>query len=142
MTGATLVYDDDCGFCTWWARLVERRSDVPLVGFSELEAHPDLRARLPEDYEECSHLVTDEDVYSCGASIEEAIVRARVCGLDLAGSVGFLRHFRDYNRLREGTYRWVAEHRGLLGKVFRATPPARARREEEDGGTEADDDED
>ena len=130
MADATLVFDDDCGFCTWWARFIEARSDVPLVGFSELEQHPALRARLPEEYEDCSHLVTDEEVYSCGASIEEALVRSEICqGLDLSGPVGFLRHFEDYNRAREAGYRWVAEHRGLLGHVFSSTPAA-----EEDAG--------
>jgi len=135
MPEATLVYDDDCGFCTWWAEFVEARSDIPLVGFSELDEHPDLRARLPEDYERCSHLVTDEDVYSCGASIEEALVRSEICqGLDLSGPVGFFRTFQDYNRAREAGYRWVAEHRDLLGHVFKAVPAAR--RGEEEGESE------
>jgi len=141
MTGAILVYDDDCGFCTWWANWIEARSDVPLVGFSELEdgsgTYDDLRARLPDDYEDCAHLVTDGAVYSCGASIEEALVRAGPAG-PLVEPIRFLRHFRDYNRLRESTYRWVAEHRGLLGHVFRAEPPARAGDDGEDD--EADDD--
>ena len=134
MPGATLVYDDDCGFCTWWANWIEARSDLRLVGFSALEGDgsggpddpADLRSRLPENYESCSHLVTDDDVYSCGASIEEAIARSEVCrGLDLSGLVGFLRHFRDYNRARESGYRWVADHRGLLGRVLSADSVSR-----------------
>jgi predicted DCC family thiol-disulfide oxidoreductase YuxK len=44
--GSILVFDDDCGFCTWWAEFVAARSDVRLVGFSELD--PDLRALLPD----------------------------------------------------------------------------------------------
>ncbi len=27
-----LVYDDDCGFCTWWADFIEDRSDLESLG--------------------------------------------------------------------------------------------------------------
>jgi len=130
MTDPTLVYDDDCGFCTWWADFFAERSDIPLVGFSELGDYPELRDRLPEDYEECSHLVTDDAVYSCGASIEEALLRSDTVG-PLAGPIDFLRHFTDYNRLREQVYRFVAGYRDLWGKVLSKTPPAR--RDDADG---------
>lgn len=48
MTNPTLVYDDDCGFCTWSAEFIARRSELRLIGFSELT--PDQRGRLPENY--------------------------------------------------------------------------------------------
>lgn len=118
------MYDDDCGFCTWWARYVAARSDVELVGYSELDEDGELRARLPADFERCSHLVTDDAVYSCGASIEEALLRTDL-GAPLAGTIGFLRHFPDYNRLREAGYRFVADRRGFWGRLLSATPPAR-----------------
>ena len=57
MSDALLVYDDDCGFCTWWAEFLEARSDVPTIGFSDLD--PGLRNTLPDDYDRCAHLVTD-----------------------------------------------------------------------------------
>ena len=123
MPTPALVYDDDCGFCTWWADFFDDRSAVPIVGFSELDANPELRERLPEDYEECSHLVTEAAVYSCGASIEEAFLRS--VGGGFAGVVGFLRHFPGYNRLRERAYRFVADRRDLWGRVLSSTPPAR-----------------
>jgi len=122
MTEATLVYDDDCGFCTWWAEFVDERSDVPIVGFTELT--PELRDRLPEDYEDCAHLVTDEEVYSCGAAMEEAIVRSDVPE-ELVDAIEFGRQFEDYGRLREGVYRLIANNRSLAGKVMSKTPPAR-----------------
>ncbi|WP_265108960.1 DUF393 domain-containing protein [Halosolutus halophilus] len=121
MIEPTLVYDDDCGFCTWWAEYVDDRTDVRIVGFSDLT--PELREHLPEYYEECAHLVTDERVYSCGASIEEALRR-----YDSGGPVGdtieFLRNFEDYRRLREGAYRLVADNRDLFGRVLSRTPAA------------------
>jgi predicted DCC family thiol-disulfide oxidoreductase YuxK len=110
----TLVYDDDCGFCTWWAELFADRTGFRTVGFSDLP--PDLRDRLPEDYEACSHLVTDETVYSCGASVEEAVARSDLVP-EARSTVDFLRAFDDYERLRERAYRWVADNRDLLGFV-------------------------
>jgi predicted DCC family thiol-disulfide oxidoreductase YuxK len=117
----TLVYDDDCGFCTWWADFVADRSEVRAVGFSELG--PDLRERLPDDYEECAHLVTDDAVYSCGESIEQALVRTEL-GEDARPLVSLLRQFEDYGRVRERAYRWVADNRSTFGALFSKTPPA------------------
>ncbi|MFC4542705.1 DCC1-like thiol-disulfide oxidoreductase family protein [Halosolutus amylolyticus] len=127
MPEPTLVYDDDCGFCTWWAEYVDELSDLRVVGFSDLT--PDLRDRLPEYYEECAHLVTDDRVYSCGASIEEALRRVDRGG-PVDDAVDFLRHFEDYRRFREGAYRFVADNRDLFGKVLSRTPPARRSRDE------------
>ena len=132
MSDATLVYDDDCGFCTWWAELLEERSEIPIVGFSEIT--PELRERLPEDYEDCSHLVTDDEVYSCGASIEEAFARADA-GPDLREAVDFLRSFEDYGQIRERAYQIVANNRDLAGKVVSKTPPSR--RGTDDDGAES-----
>jgi predicted DCC family thiol-disulfide oxidoreductase YuxK len=119
---ATLVYDDDCGFCTWWADYFDERTALRIVGFSDLT--DELRARLPDDYEDCSHLVTDDAVYSCGASIEEALTRTDVGG-PVDDVVEFLRQFEDYERFRERGYRWVADNRDRWGRYLSKTPPAR-----------------
>ncbi|WP_115863009.1 DCC1-like thiol-disulfide oxidoreductase family protein [Halorussus litoreus] len=121
-TPPTLVFDDDCGFCTWWADFFEERSDLRIVGFSELT--PELRERLPDDYEECSHLLADGEVYSCGQSLEQAFVRSDL-GEEFRPVVGFLRNFKEYEDVREGVYRWVAQNRGDLGFVMSKTPRAR-----------------
>ncbi len=122
MTEPTLVFDDDCGFCTWWAEYFDERSAVRIVGYTDLT--PELRDRLPEDYDSCSHFVTDDAVYSCGASIEEATRRV---DLDLPADevVTFLRHFEDYERLREAGYQLVADNRDIFGRVVSRTPPVR-----------------
>jgi predicted DCC family thiol-disulfide oxidoreductase YuxK len=122
MSDATLVYDDDCGFCTWWADFFERRSDLEIVGFSELTG--DQRERLPDDYEECSHLLADGEVYSCGESLEQALLRSDVSD-DLSSLVRFLRNFEEYPDLRETVYRQVADRRSELGIVVSKTPRAR-----------------
>ncbi|WP_267643343.1 DCC1-like thiol-disulfide oxidoreductase family protein [Haloarchaeobius amylolyticus] len=122
MSEPVFVYDDDCGFCTWWAERFAAHAAVRIVGFSELR--PALRDRLPEDYEECSHLVTDERVYSCGEGIEEALLRTD------PGRVGrpvveSLRGFGPYREFREWSYRRGADNRALWGKLVSKTPPAR-----------------
>ena len=124
MRDQILVYDDDCGFCTWWADLFDRRTDLTVVGFSDLDAHEGLRERLPADYDSCSHLVTDDTVYSCGASIEQALLRTEPGEL-LVPLVTFLRTFDDYDRFRERAYRRVADNRDAWGKIVSKTPPAR-----------------
>lgn len=120
----TLVFDDDCGFCTWWAEFLAERGEFDLVGFSELDDHPDLRVRVPDDYEDCSHFVTEDAVYSCGASIEAAFLRTDL-GEPVRSPAEFLGAFSEYQRLREGVYDWVADNRALLGRVVSKTPPAR-----------------
>lgn len=120
MSRDTFVYDDDCGFCTWWADFFARRTDLEPVGFEDLTAEH-LEA-LPDDYEACSHLLTDDAVYSCGAAIEQSLARA-----DLPPGSGdlvrFLRQFEDYERFRERLYREVADRRGLWGQFVSKDRP-------------------
>jgi predicted DCC family thiol-disulfide oxidoreductase YuxK len=123
MSDATLVYDDDCGFCTWWAELLGNSGEFRIVGFSDIS--PALSDRLPATYEECAHLVTDDAVYSCGASIEEAFVRSEF-GADARPVVDFLRNFEEYERARERAYSWVADRRDVLGTITSKEPPARS----------------
>jgi len=124
MDTPTLVFDDDCGFCTYWVEFVAERSDVAIVGFSELSE--ELRDRLPADYEECAHLLVDDEIYSCGAAMEEAFLRTGKGG-PLADVARFGRGFDEYDQLRETAYRWVADNRGTLGKFVSRPPPARDR---------------
>ncbi|MFA9425760.1 DUF393 domain-containing protein [Natronorubrum sp. A-ect3] len=132
MIEPTLVYDDDCGFCTWWADYVDRHGELRLVGFSDLSAEPELRERLPTHYEQCSHLVTDDAVYSCGASIEEAL-RRTTTNSTVRDVIEFGRHFEEYEHVREWAYRQVADNRETWGQLVSKTPPAR--RESDDSGS-------
>lgn len=116
-----LVYDDECGFCTWWTEWVAVRADLAVVGFSELS--PELRERLPEAYEDGSHLVTDGEIHSFGASMEEAFLYTPAGAL-LRPVVERLRRIGAYRRVREWVYGLVRENRGPLGRVFSAEPPA------------------
>ncbi len=117
-----LVYDDDCGFCTWCVRQATKRGEFDVVGFSELT--PDQRARLPADYEDCSHLLTEDAVYSCGEGLEEAIARFDTPARYLALAFGHL-PAGSRERIREAGYRAVADRRGLFGRIVSCEPPAR-----------------
>jgi len=134
METATLVYDDDCGFCSWVAAFVAERSEMGIVGFSELAEEE--RERLPEDHEDCVHLLTDDAVYSGGEATEIAMERAGV----LPGEARtFLNQFADYGRLRERLYREAANRRDLWGTLLSAEPPARREPAGADAGSEDDD---
>ncbi|AAG20563.1 thiol-disulfide oxidoreductase DCC family protein [Halobacterium salinarum] len=115
-----LVFDDDCGFCTWCANVASRHGDVALVGFTELS--PDQRARLPEDYENCAHLLTDDAVYSCGEAIERTLAHDVPALQPVFGALGSV---PGYASLRERLYRAGADRRALLGNIVRDDPPAR-----------------
>ena len=109
----TLVYDDDCGLCARAVEFASRHGEFEVVGFSELTG--DQRARLPDEYETCSHLLTDEDVYSCGASAEETLAR-----LDHPAALP-ARAFRRLparKPIRERLYRLVADNRARVGRLF------------------------
>ena len=120
MAPPRLVYDDDCGFCTRCAAFAVRHSDVEPVGFSALS--PDQRARLPEGWERCVHLLTDDAVYSCGAATERTLAR---CWPALDALFAWLRRVPGYEGVREALYRWVADRRDWWGKIARGTPPVR-----------------
>lgn len=125
MTGdrPVVVYDDDCGFCTWCAEWIVRRGAFDTVGFANLT--PEQHARLPADFTDCTHLLTDAGVYSCGEAVEQALIRAYP---DLRRPFGVLDRSPGYARLRERLYEWVADNRAWFGRVCSAEPPVESRK--------------
>ncbi|WP_433626628.1 thiol-disulfide oxidoreductase DCC family protein [Halomicrococcus sp. NG-SE-24] len=116
MTRPLIVYDDDCGFCTWAAEYADEHGEFDLVGFSALDA--DQRARLPSEYDRCVHLLVDDRVYSCGEATEEILARTDSVGGDAADLFRLLPSSAR-ERVREPLYRWVADHRSWFGRVLR-----------------------
>lgn len=112
MARPRLVYDDDCGFCTWCAAVGVRFGDVEPVAFSELS--PDQRARLPENWEDAAHLLTDDAVYTGGAAIQGVLVRMTVL---FAVLFWLLERVPGYDRYRERLYQWGANHREWWGTI-------------------------
>ena len=113
MDNPVLVYDDDCDFCTRSARLVAREGTVTIVGFSELSAEH--RERLPENFRDCAHLLTEDGVYSCGEAVERSFERA---GLVPGFLLATLRSIPGYATARERGYRFVAKNRGTFGRFY------------------------
>ncbi len=120
MNQPTFVYDDDCGVCTWWATRLAEHTDLRIVGFTDLD--PTLESRLPADYERCSHLVTDDETYSCGEAIEEALLRTGLGSL-ARPPVTVLRRFGPYRTVRELSYRLGADNRTLWAIVLPTDRP-------------------
>jgi predicted DCC family thiol-disulfide oxidoreductase YuxK len=120
-----LVYDDDCHFCTWSATYAVKRSDIQPVRLSEVQEgrsrlSDEERERLPDGYEECAQLITEDAVYSCGAATEESLVIAETLPAEM---VNFLRQFEDYERLREAVYHFTSNHRDVISNVISRDPP-------------------
>lgn len=119
----TFAYDDECGFCTWCAEQLIEHSDMAVIGFSDLT--DDQIDRLPDDWQEGAHLLTDSEVYSHGEAIEQAFARSDVAPPVATDALGFLRQFRDYNRLRETLYREAADRRDIWGLLVSRDEPVR-----------------
>jgi predicted DCC family thiol-disulfide oxidoreductase YuxK len=119
---ATVIYDADCGFCRFTLALLlswDRRSVLlrPLP-LATPEADRLLADLLEEERNASWHLVDDTDRRnSAGAALApalELVPGGRVPAALLSRAP----------HLTERAYRWVADHRGLLGRAV----PGRARR--------------
>jgi predicted DCC family thiol-disulfide oxidoreductase YuxK len=117
---AWFVYDDDCGFCSWWAAVAAEYTDLGIIGFAALTDAE--RERLPDDYEDCAHLLTGDEVLSCGAAIEAVLDRLGVLPRELRL---FLNQTADYGPVREKLYRAAADRRAWWGKLVSEEPPER-----------------
>lgn len=120
-----LVYDDTCRFCTWSATYAVRRSDIQPVRLSDVQdgesrLTDEERKRLPDGYEECAQLITEDAVYSCGAATEQSLV---IAGTLPSGLVDFLRNFEDYERVREMVYHLASNNRDIISNVISRDPP-------------------
>lgn len=108
----TIVYDEQCDFCTGIAKRLSRKYTTALVGFEELT--DEQKMMLPPDYQDCAHVIIDGNVYSCGEAVEALIV---------SQSNGPEKHFIELYHLlpfsetvRESVYTAVADNRNYLSK--------------------------
>lgn len=129
-----LVYDDTCHFCTWSAVFAVRRSDVQPVRLSNVQSgesrlSDEERERLPDGYEECAQLITEDAVYSCGAATEQSLV---LTGTIPRGLVGVLNGFEVYETLRERAYHLLSNNRGKVAPLIGMEPPVSKHVPEED----------
>lgn len=106
-----LVYDDECGFCMYMTRWLLRFGTFDPIGFSELTA--DQKARLPDEYDTCMHLLTDDAVYSCGHALEQCVSRCGVVGRYIVHTARLLPYS---GWIRDRGYRFVADRRSIWGR--------------------------
>ncbi|MBS1888227.1 MAG: DUF393 domain-containing protein [Actinobacteria bacterium] len=118
---ATVIYDDECGLCRWCLAVLlrgDRRGALRLLPLGTPEADRLLADLTPEQRNASWHLVDDTGVRtSAGAALAPALAllpRGRRPAALLARTP----------RATEHAYRWVADHRGPLGRLV----PTRARR--------------
>lgn len=122
MTRPTIVYDDDCGFCTWAAEYADAHGHFHLLGFTDLTASE--RDRLPEDYEDCMHVFDGEETYSCGAAAEFVASHLDTTEGTAARAFESLPEGAR-SHIRDPVYRFVADHRDWFAKVRSTKPSAR-----------------
>lgn len=121
-TRPLIVYDDSCYFCTWVAEHSLYYGPFEIVGLSDVPDIPDdQRERLPEDYEECSQLLTDEEVYSCGEAAERTLARMFPT---MAVFFALFRQVPGYPVFRERLYHEVSKNRPWIQKIIHSEPPA------------------
>lgn len=101
-----LVYDDDCGFCTRFAKWANDRG-VSIRGFSELTLRE--RELLPDEFEDCSHFIVGDEVYSCGESIEKTLEATHP---PVGGTLRLISSAPGFEVVREKGYALFAANRG------------------------------
>lgn len=117
-----VVYDDSCYFCTWVAEHSLYYGPFEIVGISDVADLPDdQQERLPDEYEECSQLITDEEVYSCGKAAERTLMRMFPVLTIVFFVLGQVPGYPDF---REWLYEVVSANRPWIMKVFHSEPPA------------------
>jgi predicted DCC family thiol-disulfide oxidoreductase YuxK len=112
---ATLLYDEDCGFCRWSAAKVlawDRRDRVRAIPLQAREADSLLGAMEPERKMASWHLVTADGTVHSGAAAVAPLARLLPGGRPIA-YLG--QRFPGLVRL---AYGWVSRHRGALGRLL------------------------
>lgn len=111
-----MIYDGDCGFCTYWARRW-RQKIGPRLEITPLQND----ARRPRDLpvrqlEEAVHLVEPDGTTYRGAA---AVFRAMAMRPAYAVLWWLYRYLPGFRPISEWVYRWVADHRTFVSRWTR-----------------------
>jgi predicted DCC family thiol-disulfide oxidoreductase YuxK len=121
MARARVIYDADCGFCKFSLALLlawDRRGTLRILALESPEADRLLADLTPEQRNSSWHLVDESGRRnSAGAALAPVLTL-------LPGGRGPAALVARVPDLTERGYRWVVDHRSLLGRFV----PARARR--------------
>ena len=114
---ATVFYDAGCGFCRWSARRLQawdRAGRLRFAPLSSEEADERLAELSAEERAASWHLVDERGrLASAGAAVPPLLERLPF-GKPLAGVAA------RFPRTTDRTYRWVADHRDLFGRLLPA----------------------
>jgi predicted DCC family thiol-disulfide oxidoreductase YuxK len=120
----TVFYDADCGLCTWLLAAVlraDRSRRLRPVALQDPEAAEVLAALTPEVRMSSWHLVSPASRrWSGGAAVAPMLRQLPHGSLPAAG-------LERFPACVERSYRWVSEHRGLLGRFVPASAKRRAK---------------
>jgi len=115
MERAVILFDDDCGFCGWSLSKIltwDRHGHLRPVALQSPEAEDLLMGMDPERKMASWHLVTpDGRTYSGGGAVSH-LARLLPAGAPIALLVS------TFPRTTDRSYRWVARHRGRLGRAL------------------------
>jgi predicted DCC family thiol-disulfide oxidoreductase YuxK len=120
MARATVIYDADCGFCKFSLALLlswDRRGALEILPLESPEADRLLADLTPEQRNSSWHLVDESGRRNSAGTALAPALTLLPGGRAPAALVARVPH------LTERGYRWVVDHRGLLGRFV----PARAR---------------
>lgn len=111
-----LVYDGDCGFCTYWARRWRQKVDrqVAIVALQDEARRPPGLSTAA--LKEAVHLVDADGSVRRGADAVLALMARRWNYRPLYWLYRFVPPLRW---ISDAVYRWVANHRGLVSRWTR-----------------------
>jgi predicted DCC family thiol-disulfide oxidoreductase YuxK len=116
-----VLYDADCGFCTWALSALlrcDRGARLRPIALQRSEADDLLRELMPAERMASWHLISPTgERRSAGAALAP-LLRVLPAGLLPAAALA------RFPRLADRGYRWVAEHRSQLSRWV----PSRAKR--------------
>ena len=115
MDPATVLYDEDCGFCRWSAdrlRAWDRHDRLAFASIQGTEGTRLLASMDPADRLASWHVVgADGEIRSAGAAVPAALRR-------LPGGAPLAAVSAAFPRTTERLYRWTVLHRTRLGRML------------------------
>lgn len=110
---ALMIYDGDCGFCTYWAHRWSEKIGLALeiTPLQDEENRPGELATA--ELEEAVHLVDSDGAVYRGA---EAVFRAMALRRRYRVGLWLYRRIPGFRWLSELLYRWVANHRAFVSR--------------------------
>lgn len=119
----TLLYDADCGFCTWLVSALlrwDRAARLRPIALQRSAADHLLQGLTPAERMASWHLISPTGERSSGGAAVPALLRLLPAGRLPAAA------FARFPSLTDRGYRWVAEHRSQLSKWVLSSAKQRA----------------